>query len=84
MIERECSAGIFSIVPYVNAEPYWDSRYDEFSRLRLIGGATASWAPRFAVESNITYQYDTNYSSTNLYALNFILHVFFESNRSRK
>ena len=84
MIERECSAGIFSIVPYVNAEPFWDSRYDEFSRLRLIGGATASWAPRFAIESNITYQYDTTYSTTNLYALNFILHVFFESNRSGK
>ena len=84
MIERECYAGNFSIVPYINAEPYWDSRYLEFSRLRLIGGATASWVPRFAVESNITYQYDNTYSTTNLYALNLILHVFFESNRSRK
>jgi hypothetical protein len=84
MIERECSAGIFSIVPYVNAEPFWDSRYLEFSRVRLIGGATASWAPRFAFEGNLTYQYDSNYDAPNMYALNFILHVFFETKHSKE
>jgi hypothetical protein len=83
MVEKEFTSGRSSIVPYVNAEPYWDSRYSAFSRVRLIGGTTLSWGPRFAFEGNLTYQYDTHYNSTNLYALNLILHVFFETKKSR-
>jgi hypothetical protein len=84
MLEREFTAGKSSIVPYINAEPYWDSRYSAFSRVRLIGGATASWGPRFAFEGNLTYQYDSHYEAPNLYALNIILHVFFETKHSKE
>jgi hypothetical protein len=82
MIEKEFTAGSSSIVPYVNAEPYWDSRYLTFSRVRLIGGVTLAWGPRFAFEGNITYQYDSHYDTTNLYALNLILHIFFEKRKT--
>lgn len=77
MIEKEYEVGITSLVPYINVEPYYDSRYKTINRVRLIGGASVSWAARFALEGNITYQYDSKSSVTNLYALNIIVHVFF-------
>ena len=83
MFEKDFNAGKSSIVPYINAEPFWDSRYLAFSRIRVIAGTTASWGPRFAFEGNLTYQYDSNYDSPNLYALNLILHVFFETKKAR-
>jgi hypothetical protein len=83
ILEREFKTGNSSVVTYVNAEPFWDSRYTNFSRIRLIGGATAAWGPRFAFEGNITYQYDSHYEAPNLYALNLILHIFFESKRAK-
>ncbi len=79
MIEKEYKAGQGTIVPYVNAEPYWDSRYSAFNRVRITGGAMLAWGPRFAYEGNLTYQYDDHYNTTNLFALNIILHVFFEN-----
>jgi hypothetical protein len=78
MVEREFSVGSSSLVPYVNVEAYWDSRYSKFNRVRLIGGATIVWGPRFAYEGNITYQHDGHYATTNLYALNIILHIYFD------
>ena len=78
MAEKEFKARSSSIIPYVNAELYWDSRYHTFSRTRLIGGTTVAWGSRFAYEGNITYQYDEHYNTPNLYALNIILHLFFE------
>jgi hypothetical protein len=83
MIEKEYLTGRRSIVPYVNAEPYWDSRYSTINRIRLIGGATAAWGSRFAYEGNLTYQYDSHYNTENLYALNIIVHVFFETKHSK-
>ncbi len=83
MVEKEYTAGRSSIIPYVNAEPYWDSRYSTVNRIRLIGGATVAWGPRLAYEANITYQYDSHYDTTNLYAFNIILHVYFETARAK-
>jgi hypothetical protein len=84
MVEREFTAGRTSIVPYWNVEPYWDSRYTTFNRVRLILGTTLAVGRRFAYETNITYQHDPHYDSTNMYALNLILHVFFETKHSRE
>jgi Protein of unknown function (DUF2490) len=84
MVEKEYEVGRASIVPYVNVEPYYDSRYDMVNRVRLIGGATVAWAKLFALEANITYQYDSKASVTNLYALNLILHLYFETAGARE
>jgi hypothetical protein len=78
MVEKEFHAGRSSIVPYVNAELYWDSKYAATSRVRFVGGATESRGSRFAYEANLTYQYDEHYNTANLFAINIILHVFFE------
>jgi hypothetical protein len=84
MVEKEFESGRASIVPYVNVEPYYDSRYATVNRVRLIGGATVAWSPRFALETNLTYQYDSRSSVTNLYALNIILHLYFETAGARE
>lgn len=80
--EKEYQAGKTSIVPYVNGEAYYDSRYDTVNRIRTIPGASVSWSPRLALEGNVTYQYDSRSSVTHLVALNVILHVFLESGRA--
>jgi hypothetical protein len=79
MVEKESTVGRVSIVPYVNVEPYYDSRYKTVNRVRLIPGASVSWTERLAVEGNMTYQYDSHSSTTHLLALNVILHVFFDA-----
>lgn len=83
MVEKEFKSGNYSIVPYVNIEPYWDSRYSKLVKTRAIGGVTTSWGHRFAIEGNLTYQYDETYNTENLYALNVILHVFLEKNQNK-
>jgi len=81
MVEKEVDVGHCSLVPYGNVEAFYDTRYDTVNRVRLIGGTSASWSPRYALEGNITYQHDSESSVTNLYALNVILHVFFEKHQ---
>jgi hypothetical protein len=83
MVEKEFKVGQTSIVPYANIEPYYDSRYGTVNRVRLIGGVTGAWSPRYALEGNITYQHDSRSSVTNLYALNVILHLYFETGGAR-
>ncbi len=84
MVEKEYTAGRTSIVPYVNVEPYYDSRYQTVNRVRLIGGGTVAWSPHFAIEANFTYQRDSRSSVRDLYALNVILHLFFETQGAKE
>jgi hypothetical protein len=51
------------------------------NRLRLIGGTSVVWSPRAAIETNVTYQHDSRSSTKELFALNVILHVFFDMSR---
>ena len=81
--ETEATKGRASIVSYVNSEAYYDSRYDTVNRIRVVPGTSMSWSPRWAVETNLTYQYDRKSSTRHLLALNVVLHVFFESRRAR-
>ncbi len=83
-VEKEYQAGRTSIVPYLNGEAYYDSRYQTVNRARVIPGASVSWSPRFAIEGNVTYQYDSRSSARQILALNTILHVYFETGRARQ
>jgi uncharacterized protein DUF2490 len=78
-VEKDFAAGRTSLVPYTNAEAYYDSRYDTVNRFRFILGTSVAWSPRAAVETNLTYQHDSHASATETLALNIILHVFFET-----
>jgi len=82
MVEKEFQVGQTSIVPYVNIEPYYDSRYGIVNRVRVIGGVTGAWSPRYALEGNLTYQHDSRSSVTDLFALNVILHLYFDTSRA--
>lgn len=79
MVEKEFEVGNTSLVPYANGEAYYDSRYETANRVRLIGGTSVGWSPRYALEVNVTYQHDTRSSVTNLLALNVILHLYFDT-----
>ncbi len=83
MIEKELTAGSTAVIPYLNVEPFWDSRYSKVVKTRVIGGATIARGPLVAFESNLTYQYDESYNTKHLYALNLILHLFFERHHQR-
>jgi hypothetical protein len=79
--EKEFTAGRGSIVPYLSVEPYYDSRYETVNRVRLITGVSVAWSPRTALETNVTYQYDSRSSTKEILALSVILHVFFDASR---
>ena len=66
----------------MNAEAYYDSRYDTVNRFRLIAGDSLSWSSRTALETNVTYQYDSHSSTKETLALGVILHVFFDASRT--
>jgi hypothetical protein len=82
-LEKELTKGRTSVVPYVNVEPYYDSRYETVNRVRAIAGTSVAWSPRAALEGNLTYQYDSKSSTKEVLALNVILHVFFDVSRTR-
>jgi hypothetical protein len=84
MVEKEFLTGKTSIIPYISVEPFYDSRYNSFNRVRAIGGSTITWNQRFALEGNITYQYDSKASTQNLLAINAILHLYFESKKVKE
>ncbi len=77
MAEKEITPRNISIVPYVSAEPYYDSRHSKISRIRLIGGGSVGLIERLALEGNMTFQFDSESSPSSLGALNVILHVYF-------
>lgn len=83
-IEKEFNIKIISLVPYVNVEPYYDSRYEMVNRVRAIGGATASRQKWYALEANFTYQYDSKSSINNIYAFNLIFHLYFETKKAKQ
>ena len=82
MVEREFAAGRVSFVPYVNVEPYYDSRFDTVNRVRLIAGSSVGWSPHTALEVNSTYQRDSHSSTKELLALSVILHLFFDASHT--
>lgn len=84
MLEKEFEYKNWSIIPYLNAEVYWDSRYSSFSRLRCMAASSFSPIPKIALETNLTYQYDVHYATKNLFAFNLVFHFFFERNTSKK
>jgi hypothetical protein len=83
MVEKEFTAGRASIVPYANAEAYYDSRYDTVNRVRLVAGSSVAWAPHTALEVSGTYQYDSCSSTKEIIALSVIVHLFFHTSHTQ-
>lgn len=83
MLEKEVTRGRASLVPYVNVEAYYDSRYDTVNRVRVIAGDSLAFWSRTALETNVTYQYDSHSSTKELLAVNLIVHLFFDASRTQ-
>jgi hypothetical protein len=81
MLEKEFTIRKISLVPYFNAEAYFDTRFSEISRYRFIIGNSVSFSSIFAFEGNFTYQRDSTASVDNLYALNVILHIYIRTKK---
>ena len=75
--EKEYHAIGTSVVPYASLEGSFDERYSAINRIRAIGGGTVALSRLFVAEANITYQYDSHLPTTDLFALNAILNVYF-------
>jgi hypothetical protein len=75
--EKEFHALGTSVVPYASIEGGWDERYSAINRIRAIGGTTVALSRFFVAEANITYQHDSHLPTTDLFALNAILNVYF-------
>jgi hypothetical protein len=75
--ENEYQALGTSMVPYGSLEVMYDDRYEALTRFRAIGGTTVVLSSFFVAEANITYQHDSRLQTSNLFALNAILNVYF-------
>jgi len=76
-VERDFTIGSYIFTPYASAETYFDTRYDQFSRFRLILGSTFPVAKRIAVEPYLAHQVDTTPSVKIVDAIGLILHLTF-------
>ncbi len=76
-VQRDFAIGDYVFQPYGSAELYFDTRYDQVSRFRLILGASFPLGRRFAVEPYIAHQVDVVPTTTITDALGLVFHVMF-------
>jgi hypothetical protein len=77
-VEREFHVGPVTLVPYGSAEPYWDSRYDAFTRVRYQVGTVVPVTRWLAPEANYTRDDDDVEGVASItHALNVIVTLFF-------
>jgi hypothetical protein len=76
--EREFHLGPVTLVPYVSAEPFWDSRHDAWTRVRYQVGGVVPVARWLAPEVNYTRDDDDVEGVESItHALNVIVTLYF-------
>jgi len=76
-VQRETTIGDYTFRPYASTELYFDTRYGQFSRYRLIVGTNFPIGPRFSIEPYLAHQVDVVPSSKIVDALGLTLTVSF-------
>src|SRR5262249_34387358 len=76
-LQRDTTIADYTFQPYASAEIYYDTRYDQFSRYRLIGGATFPILRHVSAEPYYAHQVDFAGSSAVVDAIGFVLHLKF-------
>lgn len=76
-VQRDVKIGHYVFTPYASAEIYFDSRYDQIARYRLILGATFPVGEHFQVEPYLARQVDTAGSFTITNAIGLVLTTSF-------
>jgi hypothetical protein len=62
-VQRDTMIGSYTFTPYVSSEIYFDTRYDQFSRYRLIAGTNFPIHGPFSIEPYLAHQVDSAPSS---------------------
>ena len=57
-VNRDFTIESWSVTPYASAEMFYDTRYDQLSRYRFVGGITLQFTKNFALEPYYAYQID--------------------------
>lgn len=57
-VQRDTTIGNYTFTPYVSAEIYFDTRYGQFARYRLIAGSAFPLTKHIAVEPYFAHQVD--------------------------
>lgn len=70
-VQRDVTIGRYLFTPYASAEVYFDTRYDQIARYRLILGAAFPVGEHFQVEPYLARQVDTagSFTITNAFGL---------------
>jgi hypothetical protein len=76
-VQRNTTIGNYTFTPYVSAEIYFDTRYGQFARYRLIAGTAFPVTKHFTVEPYFAHQVDFVGSSAIVDALGLILTASF-------
>ncbi len=76
-VPRDTVIGSYSFTPYSSAEVYFDTRYDQFSRYRLIAGTTFPLGKHLSIEPYLAHQVDFARASTIVDAIGQLLTVSF-------
>ena len=76
-VQRETRIGDYAFTPYASAEVYFDSRYDQFARHRLIVGSNFPVYGPLSIEPYFAHQVDSAPSSVITDAIGLILTAIF-------
>lgn len=76
-VQRDTTIGNYTFTPYVSAEIYFDTRYGQFARYRLIAGTAFPVTKHVTVEPYFAHQVDFVGSNAIVHALGLILTASF-------
>lgn len=76
-VQRDTTIGTYTFTPYVSSEVYFDTRYDQFSRYRLIAGTNFPIHGPLSIEPYLAHQVDPAPSSKIVDAIGLILTATF-------
>jgi hypothetical protein len=76
-VEKSLSYEGHGVVPYVNAEAFYDTRYDAWIRERYQAGVEIQLTQKWRVEPAVTYQSDSRSTPERINALGLTLKYFF-------
>lgn len=76
-VQRDVTIGRYVFTPYASAEIFFDTRYDQMSRYRLIIGVSLPVGEHFQVEPSLVRQVDTAGGGAITHALGLVLTTSF-------
>ncbi len=74
-VQRDTVIGTYTFQPYASTEIFFDTRYGQFARYRLIAGSTFPIRHYLSVEPYFAHQVDFASNSAIVDALGLILHI---------